>query len=300
MSAPAAGLQGIFVGARCTGTVCVRDLSSGAEVALDAGRAVVPASVLKVLVALEAERQLSAGRLDPAERVLLRASARTPGPVGFSLYSGDVELCVGDLLVPMLTISDNVATDALLARVGIDACNATAGELGLEDTAITSDLATLVDSIGVDAGFAGWQAMSQWLSGDRSEAELEEVDERVCRSSALDPKRAWRTTARDMCKLLEALWTDRAASPESCGRIRGLMGQQLTRARLAAGFERPVRVSAKSGGLAGVVRNEVGVVEYPDGSRYCAAVFTWSEGGDEAQVNSAIGRAAAAAVAALR
>ncbi|WP_459184983.1 hypothetical protein [Streptomyces sp.] len=50
-----------------------------------------------------------------------------------------------------------------------------------------------------------------------------------------------------------------------------------------------------------MVRNEVGVIAYPDGRRYAAAVFTRSRpGSDEAPINAAIGAAAARAVSALR
>jgi beta-lactamase class A len=79
------------------------------------------------------------------------------------------------------------------------------------------------------------------------------------------------------------------------------MARQLTRHRIASGFRPPVRLAATSGGLAGVVRNEVGVISYPDGRRYAAAVFTRSRpGSDDAAINAAIGAAAARAVAALR
>lgn len=61
-------------------------------------------------------------------------------------------------------------------------------------------------------------------------------------------------------------------------------------------------MSAKGGGLAGVIRNEVGVIEYPDGVAYAAAVFTQvSESGHSgAAIDRAIGAAAAAAVRQLR
>lgn len=76
------------------------------------------------------------------------------------------------------------------------------------------------------------------------------------------------------------------------------MGRQLTRHRLAAGFAHPVRVAAKSGGLMGVVRNEVGVIEFPDGAAYVAAIFTRASAPGAS--DGAIGAAAAAAVASLR
>jgi beta-lactamase class A len=100
---------------------------------------------------------------------------------------------------------------------------------------------------------------------------------------------------------LRLIWTDEAGPAAACERVRAVMAGQLTRHRIASGFRPPVRVAAKSGGLAGVVRNEVGVMAYPDGRRYAAAVFTRSRpGSDEAAINAAIGAAAARAVSALR
>ncbi|HUY45325.1 MAG TPA: serine hydrolase [Streptosporangiaceae bacterium] len=76
----------------------------------------------------------------------------------------------------------------------------------------------------------------------------------------------------------------------------------MTRHRLATGFRPPVRVAAKSGGLVSVMRNEIGVVEYPDGRGYAAAVFTQAHQpgplGEEA-INSVIRTAAAAAITGL-
>ncbi len=62
-----------------------------------------------------------------------------------------------------------------------------------------------------------------------------------------------------------------------------------------------MRVAAKSGSLLGVVRNEVGVVPFPDGREYVAAVFTRSRpGSDDVAISRAVGEAAALAVGALR
>jgi beta-lactamase class A len=59
-------------------------------------------------------------------------------------------------------------------------------------------------------------------------------------------------------------------------------------------------VAAKSGGLIGVIRNEIGVITTGSGRRYAAAVFTQAHpGANDATVNAVIGSAAAMAVAAL-
>lgn len=294
-------IERIFAAAGCVGALCVQDAEGQQEIGIAADQPVVAASVIKVLVAVEVERQIAAGRLDPSQRVHLPAQARTPGPVGFSLYSDDVEVSLRDLLVPMLTISDNVATDALLALVSIEACNATATELGLSETVIVDHLRTMIDAIAQAAGFASWNAMTAWAAKPHPATEDTLVQERVRSAAAMQAQTASRTTARDMSRLLRLIWSDQAAPEDACRHIRNLMAQQLTRHRLAAAFAPPARVSAKSGSLLGVYRNEVGVIEYPDGRWYTAAVFTRTTDASpgEGAVNAAIGQAAARAVALL-
>jgi len=120
-------------------------------------------------------------------------------------------------------------------------------------------------------------------------------------AAALVPERTTRTTPRDMATLLRLIWSDQAGPAPACARVRQLMGQQLTRHRLAAAFPPPARVAAKSGGLVGVVRNEVGVITLPGGRSYAAAVFTQARqpGQNDAAINAVIGTAAAAAIGEL-
>src|SRR5262245_36424332 len=115
-----AAIGTLFERAHCDGQLCVQSLEGGEQIGLHADQQVVSASVVKVSVALEAETQFADGRLEPRERITLPATARTPGPTGFSLFHDDVEASLRDLVVAMLTISDNTATDALLHRIGID------------------------------------------------------------------------------------------------------------------------------------------------------------------------------------
>lgn len=80
------------------------------------------------------------------------------------------------------------------------------------------------------------------------------------------------------------------------------MGHQLTRHRIASGFASPVTVAAKSGGLMGIVRNEAGVVTFPDGSAYAVAVFTRSDRAtsNAAEIDAGIGTIAALLIDQLR
>jgi len=294
-------LAAFFERSGCVGQLCVQSLDGAREISLHADEAVVPASVFKVSVALEVETRFVDGRLDPRERVKLPAAGRTTGPTGFSLFDDDVEVSLRDLVVAMLTISDNDATDALLRRVGIDAVNENSARLGLGNTVVTGDVRTLLDSIVQEAGFGSWQAAMEWHAQTHDADRRAEVERRWRGSAALTgSSRGTRTTAREMATLMRFIWTDQAGPAQACARLRSIMGRQLTRNRLASGFPPPAKVSAKSGGLAGVIRNEVGVVEYPDGRGYAMAVFTQTRSaGRDTAINAAIGAAAAAAVEAL-
>jgi len=294
-------LDEIFAAAGCTGFLHAARLDGSGEVGLRPDDPVVPASVIKVLVALEAENAMAEGRLDPAQRVLLPAEGRTTGPTGFSLFRDEAEVSVGDLPVLMLTISDNVCTDALLELVGLDAVNATARRLGLLHTALASDLAELIDSLARDTGFTDWAAFESWSDAEPDLGALAAAEERLRAASALQPGSPTRTTARDMTRLLRLIWSDQAGPAEACARVRWLMTRQVTKERLASGFPPGVAVAAKSGALMGVVRNEVGVVTLPGGVGSAVAVFTRTErtGADPRAVDAAIGLAAARAVAEL-
>ena len=180
-------IAALFDRAGCTGQLCVLSLDGTQQVMVDADRPAVPASVIKVLVALEAETQFAAGQLNPRERVTLRAAERTPGPVLFSLFQDDVRASLRDLVVAMLTISDNVATDALQDRMGPDAVNARAAHLGLAGTVITANLRTIINSIGRDAGFADWDAMWEWAAQPLSAADEQALVSPIATAAMLDP-----------------------------------------------------------------------------------------------------------------
>ncbi|MFC7510391.1 serine hydrolase [Streptomyces thermocarboxydus] len=105
-----------------------------------------------------------------------------------------------------------------------------------------------------------------------------------------------------MTRLLGAVWRDEACTPEHGAAIRRIMGLQVWPHRLASGFPfDDVHVAGKTGSLP-TLRNEVGVVEYPDGGRYAVAVFTRTAhtAATLPAADAVIGTAARIAVDALR
>jgi beta-lactamase class A len=275
----------------------------GGGVGVDEDELMTPASVMKIQVALVAEIAIATGALDGLQQRVLSSEHRTPGPVGISLLQDEVRMSVRDLVRQMLTISDNVATDELVTIVGLDRINELTVELGLTRTQITSDLMSMLDDMAVEIGFDDYSALVSHDPAGAGPPSGDEVRERLIRSSALDPTRGSRTTAADAVRLLQAIWTDAAAAPKVCVSVRHAMGLQLTRHRIASGFGPDVAVAAKSGGLMGVVRNEVGVVTFPDRQQYAVAVFTRRAPGvttDPAHIDAGIGRIARALIDQLR
>jgi beta-lactamase class A len=295
-------IRDLFLRAGCTGTVCAGEITGTGTYGLDADVLVAPASVVKVQIGLTVLNAIADGTVDGTDRVLLPAARRTRGPAGVSLLSDDVEMSVRDLVTMMLTISDNVATDALTALVGVEAVNGVTGRLGMADTAVASDLATMLDAMAVEAGFADYAALEVYQPGDGGPS-ADEIQSRLAASAALDPARGTHTTARDAVRLLRALWNDEAGPRPACAQVRQAMARQLTRHRIASGFPPDVKVAAKSGGLMGVVRNEVGVVGFPDGTSYAVAVFTRTDPAatpDSRRIDATVGLVAERAVATFR
>ncbi|MEU7764949.1 serine hydrolase [Nocardia sp. NPDC049190] len=278
-------MQEIFRAVGVHGWVYAQCFDCGAGAGAGADEPVVLASVVKVPLVLEFARQVAAGQLDPADRVRARAADRLGG-VGTAGCVDDIELSLRDAAYFALTLSDNTAADLLFDRVGVDNVRSLLRELGLTGTQVAGPPRVIVQSMAEDIGAADAAEFARRFPT----LSAEEV---LC-TRALDPARTTASTPREMVRLLTMIGQDRAGAPEACRWVRDLMSQQVNWHRLAAAFPPQVRVWAKSGTLPGV-RNEIGVVEYPDGKRYAVAVFT--RAATLAQRLPAVDRAVGAAAA---
>ncbi|WP_442816475.1 serine hydrolase [Streptomyces sp. NBC_01304] len=281
-------MRAAFVEAGVTGWLHAVDIDSGAEVDSGADHPVVTASVHKLCLLVALHEQAAAGRVDLAERVECAVDGRTAGGTGVAAMLDPVGMSLRDLGYLMMAVSDNAAADVLLSRVGLDEVNAVTGRLGLARTHAVHTFGELLGSLREDAGPGGAAVLAE--------------PHVIARLRALDPGRTNRSTPRDMTRLLAAVWRDEAGTPEHCAAMRRLLGLQVWPHRMASGFPfDDVHVAGKTGSLP-TLRNEVGVVEYPDGGRYAVAVFT--RAADPAatlpSADAVIGSAARIAVDALR
>ncbi|WP_219471062.1 serine hydrolase [Nonomuraea rhizosphaerae] len=276
----------MFRAAGVTGWLHAADVRTGREVGLGSDEPLPTASMFKVPLLVGLCRQADAGLLDLASHVTVRPADRVPGPTGLSAMLDDVTISLRDLAYLMITVSDNTAADTLLARVGSDAVNGMLAGFGLSATNVWQSARNMYASMAEDTGH-GWP----YLDPDD-----------IARLGVLDPERTNRSTPREMAALFGMIWRDEAASPESCAWMRGVFNLQVWPHRLASGFPYDdVEVSGKTGTFP-TLRNEAGVVEYPDGGQYAVAVFTrsFSTAVNQPRADAAIGTAARMAVDHLR
>ncbi|MFF7457241.1 serine hydrolase [Kitasatospora sp. NPDC008115] len=281
-------IRAAFADAGVTGRLHAVDIDSDAQLDVEADQPVCTASVHKLCLLVALHELAASGRLDLTEQVECPPGDRAPGPTGLAAMLDTARLSLRDLAYLMMAVSDNAAADLLLARVGLDAVNRTTDRLGLDATRAVESFGAMLAGVKQDAGPAGARALAD--------------PHVIARLRALDPARSNRSTPRDMTRLLRAVWRDEACTPEHGAAIRRIMGLQVWPHRLASGFPfDDVHVSGKTGSLP-TLRNEVGVVEYPDGGRYAVAVFTRtaSTAATLPVADAVIGTAARIAVDALR
>jgi beta-lactamase class A len=296
-----ADIRRLWSDARCEGALHVRRLPDGPAVEVDADRRMVLASVFKVAVALEFHSRVADGDLDGTRMVTTRPASRTPGVAGLSIFRDEATVSLRDLAYLMLSVSDNAATDELIAAVGLDAVNARLHVCGCRHTRIECDLAALLDGVGRDLGFADYSELLDAQAGRLGPESLARStdQERIGKLSALDPEQTTSSTPRDMTTLLAAIAADTAGPPEACGLVRNTMSRQVG-GRLVADARPGVEVAAKGGSLFGRVYNEIALVTV-DGAVFAVAVLTRADRPfvDKTPVNRAIASAAFRAIDAI-
>ena len=277
-----AGTEG-FLHARQVG------VQDGPTVSHGGDQQVVLASVFKIPVAVAYAREVVAGRIDPAEYATVTGRYRIGG-IGTAGAADDVTMTWRDLGRFMMIMSDNAATDVIFHRVGQQAVDRVLADLHLGRTRLLGCCEDLFASVLEDLG-----------ANDFEQALADATPEQLWGLRMRDPQRTTSSTPQEITTLLDAIWTDTAAPESACRIVRDYMAQQIWPHRLTSGFPNGVSVAAKTGTVPGI-RNEAGVVTYPDGRQYAVAVFTRANDLAERrpEVDASIGRSARLAVEHLR
>lgn len=223
------------------------------------------ASLIKVPVAVELLARVEAGELSLDETLVLRERDYVDGAGPTNWAESGAVLSLHELLEPMLTESDNTATDLLIARLGLAAVNDRAERLaGSGLGPITTLLEVRHEAYGrlhpgareltgmdfillrqIEDDARRLDALAERLKVSRSALELPSLDAAFAAyyDGGLN---AGRLDA--FGELLAAIGEGRALGPAATARLLAIMAQTVSgEARLKAGFGPDIRFAHKTG-----------------------------------------------------
>jgi beta-lactamase class A len=196
-------------------------------------RVVLPsASLIKLPILAAFWEAAEAGRLDPNERTDVPAGTSVAGTGVLKALSPGLQPTWCDLTTLMITVSDNVATNLLIDRLGMPTIQAWIDTAGLADTRLER---RMMDRAAMDAGRGNW------------------------------------TSAADMETLLSAVAAGTCVSREASRRMRQTLEAQQIQDRLPRRLGDGVRVANKTGNFTDVI-HDAGIVTWPGGTLVIAVL----------------------------
>jgi len=229
-----------------TYAVAVRDLSSSREILLEDREVFHAASTMKTPVMIEVFRQAAAGRFRLTDSLEVRNEFKSI--VDGSPYSMDIgedsddsmysllgkRATVRVLVVQMITVSSNLATNLLIDLVGPDSVTSTMRGLGARD-------------INVLRGVEDNKAFEKGLNNT--------------------------TTAYDLMVIMAAIAQGRAGDSASSAEMLEILSQQKFRNKIPSLLPEGTRVAHKTGSITGV-EHDSGIVYLPDGQSFVIVLLS--------------------------
>ena len=191
------------------------------------------ASLIKLPILAAFWETVEAGRLDPSERVSVLAEAlRVEGTGVLKTLAPGLQPTWSDLATLMITVSDNVATNLIIDRLGMETIQSWIDKAGLAETRIER---RMMDRAAMAAGRGNW------------------------------------TSAADMETILAAIAAGTCVSGGVSREMRRVLEAQQIQDRLARRLSYGVRVANKTGNFSDVI-HDTGIVAWPGATLVIAAL----------------------------
>lgn len=247
-----------------TGVIVWRIGDEAPRLTRSAERGFALASVVKLPLMLEALRRAERGDLDLDERVPLDDAMRVPGSGVLHLLDAGLAPTVRDLLRLAMVLSDNMATDALFARVPPAAVERAMHALGYGSLRVPHTITAMLRSCsGLDGdpvGAAGGAALYAALRARFADVAAPRPDD----PDGASPERGDRATPLDVARMLHDLHRGRLLGEPWRSLALTVLADCQTNARIPARLPEGTRVAHKTGTLRGRT-NDAGIVETPAG-----------------------------------
>jgi beta-lactamase class A len=196
-------------------------------------RVILPsASLIKLPILAAFWEAAEAGCLDPDERTNVPAGTSVEGTGVLKALAPGLQPTWSDLATLMITVSDNVATNLIIDRLGMGAIQAWIDKAGLADTRLER---RMMDRAAMNAGRGNW------------------------------------TSAADIETLLSAMAAGTCVSGEASRAMRRALEAQQIQDRLPRRLGDGVRVANKTGNFTDVI-HDAGIVTWPAGTLVIAVL----------------------------
>jgi beta-lactamase class A len=213
-----------------------KNLDTGATYNLAGDDPVRTASTIKFPIMIECFAEAAEGKLDLAELIKLPEEEKVSGSGILQDLSTGREYPLRDLIMLMITLSDNTATNLIINRIGGNAVNARMAKLGLEQT----------------------RSMRKIL-GDGNK--LKPFPSGISDEGAKPENKKWgigRSSPHEMVILLEKLYRGELVNKSSSDAMFEILKKQRDHSGIARDLKDMV-IANKSGAL-DALRSDVGIV----------------------------------------
>jgi beta-lactamase class A len=254
-----------------TFSVTAKDLVTGEIIGYNSELLMPTASTFKVFVLWELMRQVEQGRIKLSDMHTYAPEDFCPGSGIISMLTPGLQISVRDLALLMIIVSDNVATDILLGKVGIDNLARTLAELGCKETSIPNGCKRiLADAVGIKTERPTKEELLRAM-------QLMKEDKFDYKSTAFAHNRAnVVTTGPEIISVLERFHKKDGLSAESCDIAMGILAQQQHRQRIPGLLPSTAKTYSKTGTLR-TIANDAGLVYPENGHPYAIAIYTHQE-----------------------
>jgi beta-lactamase class A len=226
-------------------------LPSSATLSINPERLFCTASVFKIPVMVEVYRQMEQGRFALSDRMAMPEAQRVIGSGVLQKLDTGIAPTIRDLVMLMIIISDNTATQMLLDLVGAAHVTATMHALGLADIHVTLSLPELfAHAYGIPASPPPDYQQMQAASRSRNM----DYDSLTFAASPAGTT----ASAADMARLCAMIWRGEAAAAASCADMMTILQAQQLRDRVPR-YLPTSGVANKTGTFRGI-RNDAGLL----------------------------------------
>lgn len=218
----------------CKGRVGLVIASKDRTIEINSEERFSSASLIKLPILIEGFRQSDRGLLDLHESISISQADRVEGTGVIQSLSSDIDLKIIDLMTLMIIVSDNIATNLLIERLGMDQVNKCMKLIGMKNS---------------------------------------ELNRKMMDFEALKNGADNYTTANDMITCLKAIAGQEYLTIESTEQSLRMMERQQFKDKLAATISAEEMIVAnKTGGLPGV-EHDCAQFRYKDEVIYAAVLM---------------------------